>query len=282
MRAGLIPAYAGSTAGGVLSFRVSGAHPRLRGEHKNRSIVRGWELGSSPLTRGAPFLAIPVGSPLGLIPAYAGSTAPALNRRAGGGAHPRLRGEHTWLCVSKQGDHGSSPLTRGAPLAGLVDDLQRGLIPAYAGSTGFSLVCYRVGEAHPRLRGEHQRHKRQQVSTFGSSPLTRGALAYPPLMSACVGLIPAYAGSTTRGHRCCKQQAAHPRLRGEHIELSSAKAFLFGSSPLTRGAHKGTYTNKPNERLIPAYAGSTRTGRRTCAPQPAHPRLRGEHLACRR
>ena len=157
--AGIIPAYAGSTSpqsqprqrrqgssphtrGAPRSTarftRPSGDHPRIRGEHDGCG-------GQGDRRRG-------------IIPAYAGSTAPALGvlpslpgssphtrgtrapRRTTAtttGDHPRIRGEHSEL-RSGQGSGG-------------------GIIPAYAGNTASA----------------------KSAGTFsaGSSPHTRGTLS---------------------------------------------------------------------------------------------------------
>ena len=52
-RAGIIPAYAGSTRPGIWSGRASPDHPRIRGEHFRRSLLWRASPGSSPHTRGA-------------------------------------------------------------------------------------------------------------------------------------------------------------------------------------------------------------------------------------
>ena len=73
-RYGLIPASAGSTRTFSASSRVSGAHPRVRGEHRSgERVVRLCE-GSSPRPRGAPNELRGVRDHTGLIPASAGST----------------------------------------------------------------------------------------------------------------------------------------------------------------------------------------------------------------
>ena len=71
---------------------------------------------------------------------------------------------------------GSSPLTRGAPNRRCTGPDSRGLIPAYAGSTGVATATPPPVEAHPRLRGEHGISSSGSSSVVGSSPLTRGAL----------------------------------------------------------------------------------------------------------
>ena len=94
---------------------------------------------------------------------------------------------------------GSSPLTRGALHLRLVLNPGCGLIPAHAGSTmkGGPRMVNRW--AHPSSRGEHGTFTGENGTATGSSPLTQGAslskLEYPSISR----LIPAHAGSTTRG-----------------------------------------------------------------------------------
>ena len=156
---------------------------------------------------------------IGIIPAYAGSTAPfttlmpdtmgssphtrgapvpARTVRLPRRDHPRIRGEHLDSSLVTVGNPGSSPHTRGAPWC----------CQGRASSRG----------DHPRIRGEHN-HEGNDVELR-------------------VGIIPAYAGSTeplvraksgvwgssphTRGARCAPCSAAclirdHPRIRGEHL-----------------------------------------------------------------
>ena len=73
----------------------SRAHPRLRGEHRGVLMRMRMPWGSSPLTRGARFATAFERVQGRLIPAYAGSTAHWHGCSGSGGAHPRLRGEHT-------------------------------------------------------------------------------------------------------------------------------------------------------------------------------------------
>ena len=133
--------------------------------------------GSSPHTRGARRGYDAGGCPGGIIPAYAGSTAPAPPSWRPWPDHPRIRGEH--------------PASICAPGGGV------GIIPAYAGSTGA-----RAGEGledgdHPRIRGEHGVAHVEKRRKAGSSPHTRGALLWRDSTLAQNRIIPAYAGSTS-------------------------------------------------------------------------------------
>ena len=72
-----------------------------------------------------------------------------------------------------------------------------------------------------------------------------------------VGIIPAYAGSTSLARGGFGRPADHPRIRGEHIRGMSVKELKQGSSPHTRGAPPRRLDVHVRKRIIPAYAGST-------------------------
>ena len=71
---------------------------------------------------------------------------------------------------------GSSPLTRGKPLADMTPAETRGLIPAHAGKTHYDNLQPQRSTAHPRSRGENENRVNGRVVGAGSSPLTRGKL----------------------------------------------------------------------------------------------------------
>ena len=90
------------------------AHPRSRGEHAPGAEDSGREIGSSPLTRGAPNVSASNMIMLRLIPAHAGSTYARARANSTSPAHPRSRGEHRIAHPLPACQPGSSPLTRGA------------------------------------------------------------------------------------------------------------------------------------------------------------------------
>ena len=71
---------------------------------------------------------------------------------------------------------GSSPHTRGAPLAQNLRNAYKRIIPAYAGSTGSPASTPGTARDHPRIRGEHVVAENDSGLPGGSSPHTRGAL----------------------------------------------------------------------------------------------------------
>ena len=175
-RRGIIPAYAGSTILEFRTRRICSDHPRIRGEHEEHPTVSPSTEGSSPHTRGAHFataafhvslriipayagstsaLAAQVGVDLRIIPAYAGSTRWRFRRISMSTDHPRIRGEHGVGLSNRRRSEGSSPHTRGAPGFGAVVDPERGIIPAYAGSTPVDKPVHITPPDHPRIRGEH-------------------------------------------------------------------------------------------------------------------------------
>ena len=174
---------------------------------------------------------------------------------------------------------GSSPHTRGAPRLGPVVPARRGIIPAYAGSTGLCNLGPEAQPDHPRIRGEHEPPRGADVGPAGSSPHTRGALDLFKILPLDDGIIPAYAGSTPRrriARRCVED---HPRIRGEHIDTDRPGATGAGSSPHTRGALSEVRQIAEEARIIPAYAGSTASGPGWSLRFGDHPRIRGEHAA---
>ena len=234
-------------------------------------------MGSSPHTRGAPRAADAQRAPLGIIPAYAGSTPSPSTRRTTGRDHPRIRGEHLTELSALLTASGSSPHTRGAQRVRAAARVVRGIIPAYAGSTATPSTSGSATWDHPRIRGEHDEVVFYDTGAEGSSPHTRGAREYLGWWSNDEGIIPAYAGSTHRVAAWLSRARDHPRIRGEHAVSPSDSATLAGSSPHTRGAPSVSARFCSISRIIPAYAGSTRRTPRRPLCTRDHPRIRGEH-----
>ena len=171
----LIPAHAGSTPDSGRDQSKPWAHPRSRGEHSLHRPVHLQSGGSSPLTRGARTMLPPFGGVSGLIPAHAGSTNGRTVTKSFDTAHPRSRGEHSYLGHASRHTTGSSPLTRGARTPPPHRPHARRLIPAHAGSTFVFAHGFADPRAHPRSRGEHSGTIASGSIHGGSSPLTRGA-----------------------------------------------------------------------------------------------------------
>ena len=254
---GLIPAHAGKTRPELRRPTGSRAHPRSRGENGASPSSATSGEGSSPLTRGKLPHAPSIVLVEGLIPAHAGKTPSGGPGSLSTTAHPRSRGENTRANRRVSANLGSSPLTRGKlrVMQDIFDLL--GLIPAHAGKT----LPIRMGtsrfRAHPRSRGENIRPIGFASIAAGSSPLTRGKLLQHQREPWRDGLIPAHAGKTWPSYRPPSPTRAHPRSRGENAIDVDPTDVDDGSSPLTRGKHRGLLPVLQGHGLIPAHAGKT-------------------------
>ena len=215
-------------------------HPRIRGEHHALNKL--------------------VSVHLGIIPAYAGSTATKLmTRMFCMGSSPHTRGaQRARSCTSTvMTDH---PRIRGEhPRQPLDVRRVRGIIPAYAGSTLSALeksatligssphtrgarLCRCTTSSwppdHPRIRGEHATPTRTRQLT------TR--------------IIPAYAGSTSLCADICRRYGgSSPNTLGAQRK-SRTSLRRAGDHPLIRGEHPHRALDRLGEvGIIPAYAGST-------------------------
>ena len=193
---------------------------------------------------------------------------------------------------------GSFPLTRGKR-RGTTDYWScRELIPAHAGKTSRPPCPASSHSAHPRSHGENYGKSCVPFCAMGSSPLTRGKLEPFTYRRSLWGLIPAHAGKTfqaelemiqerlipahagkttdTRSTRA--HHRAHPRSRGENQSGDGLRDPLAGSSPLTRGKHRGGGLYLRHYGLIPAHAGKTGAYWPSETRPWAHPRSRGENI----
>ena len=254
---GIIPACAGSTKPCVVSFSVSGDHPRMCGEHMVCFIPRFLSLGSSPHVRGAHCNYCNVLRFAGIIPACAGSTParyPAWQRLRD---HPRMCGEHTPMAAAHTCLEGSSPHVRGALQASRRSGARPGIIPACAGSTKAQRCGDAEGRDHPRMCGEHDLSRRTVALPRGSSPHVRGARPWRDCRAVRAGIIPACAGSTYANTDGCILSGDHPRMCGEHVCEHGRVHPIRGSSPHVRGAPNLKTDYLPVPGIIPACAGST-------------------------
>ena len=131
--------------------------------------------GSSPHVRGAHREHRQGRDRPGIIPACAGSTGAPTRPTSATGDHPRMCGEHTYLCPTRFIAWGSSPHVRGAPHVDATHGVGRGIIPACAGSTLTRRDAIFSARDHPRMCGEHRLEPSVGDHGLGSSPHVRGA-----------------------------------------------------------------------------------------------------------
>ena len=151
------------------------------------------------------------------------------------------------------------------------------IIPADAGSTQELPERANHGEDHPRVCGEHNGMRATRRLTWGSSPRMRGAPAPRHPGHPLLGIIPAYAGSTTGTLSRRAGGRDHPRVCGEHTAPAGRAGVGRGSSPRMWGAPASCCGVSAGRRIIPAYAGSTPLWQRSYRLGEDHPRVCGEH-----
>ena len=233
-------------------------HPRIRREHDHhahRGLLRA-----------------------GIIPAYAGSTTPSSTPWPASGDHPRIRGEHSGVNVALAVTSGSSPHTRGARGVDAGGVPREGIIPAYAGSTQTRPATTAAIADHPRIRGEHRLRGERPRDRHGSSPHTRGARRHGRDGRGLGGIIPAYAGSTTRSGCWPPRLGDHPRIRGEHLGAVPLALPLAGIIPAYAGSTHAICADKRlNVGSSPHTRGARCRSRRSWRRRRDHPRIRGEH-----
>ena len=135
---------------------------------------------------------------------------------------------------------------------------------------------------HPRVRGEHLDTPSVCARPAGSSPRPRGTPGYFASTEGTIRFIPASAGNTPAPPSGSPRGAVHPRVRGEHVPDSTLSSIVIGSSPRPRGTRHRCGRRHGGRRFIPASAGNTRPTRPRRSSSSVHPRVRGEHGACRR
>ena len=215
--------------------------------------------GSSPLSRGTHTRNGDYALQPRIIPAFAGNTfacSPTCRIRRD---HPRFRGEHQKKEGRSPQIRGSSPLSRGTLGKKLRFSSPPRIIPAFAGNTTWGRYFYYNVVDHPRFRGEHLKSEENMEDLPGSSPLSRGTHRNRTDRMAALRIIPAFAGNTLPILFLISWIKDHPRFRGEHDMDVIEWAKKYGSSPLSRGTRQRRGFEQIQTRIIPAFAGNTKT-----------------------
>ena len=213
----------------------------------------------------------------GIIPAYAGNTKRHGKTTLRPWDHPRVCGEHPRRMGVRHVRGGSSPRMRGTLALRPAARGVGGIIPAYAGNTIHRRICKHHGRDHPRVCGEHMSVHFYAGYWQGSSPRMRGTLSVRNDSELGPRIIPAYAGNTEKVAAVGLDGRDHPRVCGEHLELSAVVSDVLGSSPRMRGTPFGRFRRQLLGGIIPAYAGNTRQRVIGHAILEDHPRVCGEH-----
>ena len=194
-------------------------------------------------------------------------------------AHPRACGENSTVKCMATSFWGSSPRMRGKLIQGDKRLTARGLIPAHAGKTEWSLAGATAHPAHPRACGENPPFEFLLGGGAGSSPRMRGKRGGEGVGHRGFRLIPAHAGKTWLLRAARSHFRAHPRACGENMRSRVQLACFPGSSPRMRGKLELSVDLTLHDRLIPAHAGKTSSRSRRFRRRRAHPRACGENLS---
>ena len=92
------------------------------------------------------------------------------------------------------------------------------------------------------------------------------------------GIIPAYVGNTIVGEYFVEDNGDHPRVCGEHPDITRLGRTLQGSSPRMRGTLNRLWPQLNVWGIIPAYAGNTSSAAPRVSSARDHPRVCGEHM----
>ena len=171
---GIIPARAGFTWASTSPLAPQPDHPRSRGVYNTPPCWCPEPAGSSPLARGLLTRSRQQPRKGGIIPARAGFTCGARERRCHASDHPRSRGVYADSLERCDNSLGSSPLARGLRQSRYNNMRATGIIPARAGFTRAWPSLRRCSADHPRSRGVYREGARFRVPQAGSSPLARG------------------------------------------------------------------------------------------------------------
>ena len=152
---------------------------------------------------------------------------------------------------------GSSPRGRGTRESQGGTEGRHRFIPAWAGNTSPASPTACPTTVHPRVGGEHPAPGDRDMPHTGSSPRGRGTQARAHRLVTIGRFIPAWAGNTSLPSFHASQNSVHPRVGGEHVNLSGCKSISSGSSPRGRGTHDGQDRTTFHNRFIPAWAGNT-------------------------
>ena len=140
---------------------------------------------------------------------------------------------------------------------GVDEEGNRGITPAYAGTTSLIQFLIKFYQDHPRLRGNYFTAWPYFILAWGSPPLTR-ELPLPSVSTGgFVGITPAYAGTTYFFSLILRLNRDHPRLRGNYQSTLYLPLLKSGSPPLTRELLTAKIYIKRIYGITPAYAGTT-------------------------
>ena len=126
--------------------------------------------------------------------------------------------------------------------------------------------------------GDHYLISPYSYTTPGSPPHVRGPPPHGTTEQTSAGITPACAGTTRTRNDICKAGGDHPRMCGDHIQLSLVRLPHLGSPPHVRGPLRSLLDNSTFVGITPACAGTTQRLTIIAFMGRDHPRMCGDHL----
>ncbi len=171
--AGITPACAGTTQPQRQVITQCQDHPRVCGNHSDGLVASDPVEGSPPRVR-EPLSPGFVGlRAAGITPACAGTTMDMAAERVHVWDHPRVCGNHTYICVNWLTPLGSPPRVREPRVDIATIGLSDRITPACAGTTDVRQYDEDEDEDHPRVCGNHGRVRYKYWEALGSPPRVR-------------------------------------------------------------------------------------------------------------
>ena len=170
----ITPACAGNTICRSLAVCRWRDHPRMCGEHSDKTLIISSPMGSPPHVRGTLKFSISLPAKTRITPACAGNTSWGDGSTCGFSDHPRMCGEHAIKAVAGEIRAGSPPHVRGTLLLLPHLDKCHRITPACAGNTSGCSTTFVAPTDHPRMCGEHIYLVKSKGTYNGSPPHVRG------------------------------------------------------------------------------------------------------------
>ena len=191
---GITPAWAGKSVSSEIRTFSRQDHPRVGGEKDTMPNFWAAASGSPPHGRGKVLQKLRQLSLVGITPAWAGKSRYRCRCWSGGQDHPRVGGEKARCSVTGAKFWGSPPRRRGKVQGQLLQAVEVGITPAWAGKRVNHLRFLRRQWDHPRVGGEKRQARTYTASCQGSPPRRRGKGPFEADLCGVEGITPAWAG----------------------------------------------------------------------------------------
>ena len=170
-------------------------------------------------------------------------------------------GEKSYVGVSTLSPLGSPPRVRGKVLYSSISAERARITPACAGKSSGCSPCLCQFWDHPRVCGEKSYWVSGINAMKGSPPRVRGKDTNHRVQLSAGGITPACAGKSLLPCIRIPADRDHPRVYGEKVLAYIAVWNWQGSPPRVRGKVYNQMGQKVPDRITPACAGKSLTGK---------------------